>query len=212
MAFMLIGLLLIGVSVFAGDDGGEVAAGPTGSTTTVPRSAALVGIAPGTTAPVPSGEIGVGEAPEVLGRRPLPGFGEVQATIRSGNGEVCEVCLLSAISPEQRRRGLMEVTDTSLGGYDGMLFEFPEEVEGGFWMRNTPMPLSIAFADGVGEVISVLDMAPCGDVEGCPTYAPDGAFRYAIEVPQGRFPEIDVAVGSTITITGRTCQLAVDGS
>lgn len=106
----------------------------------------------------------------------------------------------------------MEVTDTSLGGYDGMLFEFPDEVEGGFWMRNTPMPLSIAFANGVGEVISVLDMAPCGDVDDCPTYTPDGAFRYAVEVPQGRFPEIDVAVGSTITITGRSCQLAADGS
>lgn len=210
MAFMLIGLLLISVSVFGGQDD-EVVAGPVGSTTEVPRSAALVGLAPGTTAPVPSGEIGVGTAREVRGRRPLPGFGEVQATIRAEDGEVCEVCLLSAVTPEQRQRGLMEVTDTSLGGYDGMLFEFPDEVEGGFWMRNTPMPLSIAFADEVGQVISVLDMAPCDDIEECPTYAPDGPFRYALEVPQGRLPDIDVAEGSTITITGRTCEFAAAG-
>ena len=210
---MLIGLILIAVAFLGGGEEDEIVAGPDGAaTTTVPRSAALVGIAPGTTAPLAGGEIGVGQAPEVLGRRPLPGFGEVTATITGADGETCEVCLLSAISDEQRRRGLMEVTDTTLGGYDGMLFEFPEEVDGAFWMRNTPMPLSIAYFDAVGSFVSSADMTPCGDTEGCPTYPASGPLQYALEVVQGRLPELEVAEGSTILITGRTCELATSGT
>lgn len=99
----------------------------------------------------------------------------------------------------------MEVTDADLGGYDGMLFEYPEPVDGSFYMRNTPMPLSIAYFDQGRVFVSATDMTPCDDVVDCPTYHADRPFRYAIEVPQGGLGEIAAVPGSSIAIGARTC-------
>ena len=54
-------------------------------------------------------------------------------------------CMLLAATQAQHNRGLMQVTDPTLGGYDGMVFRFDTDVKDRFYMRNTPMPLSIAF-------------------------------------------------------------------
>lgn len=143
------------------------------------------------------------------GRTPLGDFGEVAVTITDADGEVCEVCLLTATDDAQRQQGLMGVTDEDLGGYDGMLFEYPDEITGAFWMRDTPMPLSIAYFDGDREVVSTVDMEPCLDQgTSCPTYPADGPFRYALEVPQGGLAELLVADGSTFTIDARDCDEA----
>ena len=88
-----------------------------------------------------------------------------------------------AASAEQRERGLMEVTD--LAGYEGMLFVWDDDTRGGFWMRNTPTPLSIAWVDAEGGIVSSADMEPCADSDDCPTYPPDGRYRFALEVPKG---------------------------
>ena len=77
----------------------------------------------------------------------------------------------------------MEVTD--LQGYSGMAFVYEEDVQNSFYMRNTPMPLSIAWIAADGSVVTITDMEPCEDRDGCPSYAPAGPYRYAIEVPQG---------------------------
>lgn len=139
------------------------------------------------------------------GRTRLGGFDEVAVTISDGSGKTCEVCLLAARTGTQRGRGLMEVTDPDLGGYDGMLFEYPTAVDGAFWMRNTPMPLSIAFFDTDRTLVSMTDMEPCADKASCRTYPADRPFQYALEVPQGRLAELLVAEGSTFTIDGRRC-------
>ena len=168
---------------------------------------------PGTTAPItPEQGLGEGRAPEQRGRIALDGFGEVVVTITDPSGKTCEVCLLSATDAAQRERGLMEVTDPDLGGYDGMLFEYPDEISGAFWMRNTPMPLSIAYFDGDRTLVSVTDMAPCRDEPTCESYPADGAFRYALEVPQGGLDDLLVVAGATFTIDARTCPLADDAS
>ena len=146
-----------------------------------------------TTAPAdPTGMVGAWS--EVVGgRTPLAGFGEVKATVTAADGTVCEVCLLAALTPDQRATGLMYVTDPDLGGYDGMVFVFDADVSAGFWMRNTRLPLSIAYFDGDGVLVSTNDMEPCPDDEpNCPTYPASGPFRYAIEVPQGRLADIGV--------------------
>jgi uncharacterized membrane protein (UPF0127 family) len=175
------------------------------TTTTAAGSESVPSRSPGTTAPLDGAAIGEGVGPEVGGRTPLRGFGEVAATITSGSGEVCDVCLLSAVTPEQRERGLMEVTDEDLGGYDGMLFEFPSEVEGAFWMRNTPMPLSIAYFDASGSLVSTEDMEPCEDGAACPSYPASAPFAYALEVPQGRLGEVGVHGEATLVIEDRPC-------
>lgn len=207
IGMMLVGLALIATSiVFDGGTATEVATPVTSSGPYGPN------MTPGTTAPLIDGGIGLGTAAERDGRAPLGGFGEVQATIRAADGEVCEVCLLSATTPEQRERGLMEVTDPELGGYDGMLFEYPTPIEGGFWMRNTPMPLSIAYFDEVGSLIEALDMEPCDDSANCPTYPSSAPFQFALEAFQGDLVDMAVRPGSTITINDRSCTAAPGGA
>ncbi|HWJ97140.1 MAG TPA: DUF192 domain-containing protein [Acidimicrobiales bacterium] len=169
------------------------------------------GIEAGTTAPLGSAGLGEGVAGEVAGRTPLRGFGEVQVSLTTDGGRICELCLLSAMTADQRERGLMEVTDEDLGGYDGMLFEYPKEVDGQFWMRDTPMPLSIAFFDAQGKLVSTTDMQPCGDTSSCPAYPAAGTFKYAIEVPQGLLEEVGATPGATLHIHTRRCPLADGG-
>lgn len=174
------------------------------STTTRASSAA------GTTAPTLEGGVGRGFAPQQQGRTPLRGFGEVKATITSGEGKVCEVCLLAATTPEQHARGLMEVTDPALGGYDGMVFVYDQPVDGSFWMRNTPMPLSIAYFDSSGTLVSSADMAPCQDTPSCPGYPAARPFTYAVEVPQGKLADVGVKGVATIAIDATRCPRAGD--
>ncbi len=89
-----------------------------------------------------------------------------------------------ADTPDQRAQGLMGVTD--LGGLDGMLFVFPTDTptQGGFWMKNTLIPLDIAFFDANGMLVDRLAMEPC-TADPCPSYHPSGAYRYALEAPEG---------------------------
>jgi hypothetical protein len=134
------------------------------------------------------------------GRTPLDGFGETAVAVTDGDGDVLGWCLLAALAEEQRQRGLMEVTD--LGGYAGMVFAFPEDSYSSFYMRNTPTPLSIAFVDAGGQVVSTADMEPCADVEGCPTYAAEGPYRFAVEVPQGELPTLGIEPGSRLAFGG----------
>jgi hypothetical protein len=177
----------------------------------VPGGVVAPGLGTGTTVPLGSGGLGEGVGPEIAGRTPLRGFGEVAVSLTTPDGEICELCLMAATSGDQRERGLMEVTDEDLGGYDGMLFEYPGPIEGSFWMRNTPQPLSIAFFDSQGKLVSTADMAPCGDDATCPTYPAKGSFEYAIEVPQGMLDEAGAVDGATLHIHARRCPLADTG-
>lgn len=118
------------------------------------------------------------------GRTLLDGFTEVRVVVVRADGTTEEFCLLLADESDEWARGLMEVVD--LGDHDGMVFLFPEDRNGVFFMRNTPMPLSIAFLDADGGLVSATDMEPCEDRDGCPTYGADGPYRLAVEVPQGQ--------------------------
>lgn len=136
-------------------------------------------------------------------RVPLEGFDEAAiAVLPQAGGDPLLWCLLAALDDAQRARGLMGVTD--LQGYSGMLFSYKKEVRSPFYMRNTPMPLSIAWIDEDGQIVSTADMAPCEDRDGCSTYPPDGPYRFAIEVPQGRLAEMGIVPGATVSVGG-TC-------
>lgn len=86
-----------------------------------------------------------------------------------------------ATTPWQRERGLMGRTHLPADG--GMLFVFEQPGRHCFWMRDTPLPLSIAFIDSAGRIASLADMQPRTETLHCP--ATD--VRYALEVPQGEF-------------------------
>lgn len=104
-----------------------------------------------------------------------------------------------ADSPEQQARGLM--FRESLDADAGMLFLFFEETRTGFWMKDTLIPLSIAFFAQDGEILSILDMEPCAEEENCPNYDPGVSFRGALEVNQGAFDEWGVEVGDHISVS-----------
>jgi uncharacterized membrane protein (UPF0127 family) len=133
------------------------------------------------------------------GRVLLEGFDELAVSIEAEDGSLAW-CLLAALTADQRARGLMEVTD--LQGYEGMVFVYEEDVENGFYMRNTPTPLSIAWIAADGSVVDTADMAPCEDRDGCPTYRPSGPYRYAIEVFQGRLDELGITESATVRVGG----------
>ena len=102
-----------------------------------------------------------------------------------------------AETPAQQELGLM--FRESLPRDAGMVFLFPDERRGGFWMKNTLIPLSIAFYDRRGTILAILDMDPCRE-EPCRIYDPDVAYRGALEVNQGLFADWGVAVGDRIRL------------
>jgi uncharacterized membrane protein (UPF0127 family) len=130
-------------------------------------------------------------------------WARVAATVRTPDGTEHRLCLLHAKTPAQHQRGLMGVT--SLGGCDGMVFTFSRDTVSPFWMRDTPLPLSVAYFDSRGRLVSTADMAPCGDHDRCRHYPPARPYRYALEVPHGRLTEIGVVPGSRLVIEKRSC-------
>lgn len=193
---LLLLVLLVG-ACGGSDDGGETADADATSTTT-PASDGT------TTAPAADG-------PFASGRTPIPGFAEVEVRIVEGpDGEPIVICVLVADTADQRARGLMELTD--LGGYDGMLFRFETESAGGFWMKDTVLPLSIAYLDADGAVVSTVDMEPCPDGTACPSYPADAPYRMALEVAQGGLDELGLVEGSSsrLEITGPCAPLTTD--
>jgi uncharacterized membrane protein (UPF0127 family) len=102
-----------------------------------------------------------------------------------------------AETPEQQELGLM--FRDFLPRNAGMIFVFPEDRARKFWMKNTLVPLSIAFYDRAGRIVSILDMEPCHD-DPCPVYDPGVPYRGALEVNQGLFADWGVAVGDRIRL------------
>ena len=100
-----------------------------------------------------------------------------------------------AETDEQRQFGLME--REHLPEDEGMLFVFFEDTTSAFTMRNTLIPLSIAFFDVDGEIVRILDMEACEE-EPCPAYDPETTYRGALEVNQGAFDDWGIEVGDKV--------------
>jgi uncharacterized membrane protein (UPF0127 family) len=66
-------------------------------------------------------------------------------------------------------------------------------------MKNTLIPLSIAFLDADGRILRILDMEPC-EADPCPLYPPGVAYTSALEVNQGAFERWGVEVGDLVTL------------
>ena len=83
-----------------------------------------------------------------------------------------------ALTSAQQQRGLMF---RKRAPADGMLFVFPHATSGGFWMKNTLVPLTIVFFDTAGRSVRRLTMTPCRK-DPCPIYDPGRQYRYALEL------------------------------
>lgn len=84
-----------------------------------------------------------------------------------------------ALTPAQRGRGLMHRRRAPA---DGMLFVFSADTFGGFWMKNTLVPLRIVFYDARGRRVRELRMTPCRR-DPCRVYSPGRKYRFALELP-----------------------------
>ena len=83
-----------------------------------------------------------------------------------------------ALTAAQRQRGLMF---RRIVPRDGMLFVFPTASSGGFWMKNTLVPLKIVFYDSRGRAVRTLAMTPCRE-DPCRIYDPQRQYRFALEL------------------------------
>lgn len=97
-----------------------------------------------------------------------------------------------AYTYETRQRGLMH--RDSMGADKGMLFIYSDEKPRGFWMKDTRIPLSIAFADRSGTIVKIADMTPF-DTTRVPSLYPA---MYALEMNQGWFAEHGIEKGAVI--------------
>ena len=94
----------------------------------------------------------------------------------------------------ERQRGLME--REPLADDRGMLFEFPDVAERGFWMRNTPSPLDIIYVDPHGRIVSIAKNAPPYSEAVIPSNGPASG---VLELRAGRADEIGAKPGDRIS-------------
>jgi uncharacterized protein len=115
--------------------------------------------------------------------------------IATANGPV-HLTVELAVTAAQQQEGLMG--RTSLPPDAGMAFLFDEPTTVHFWMKDTLIPLSIAFWDQDGRIVALEEMTPCTQ-DPCPTYGPDVPYRGAVEANAGFFTKHHVAVGDTVS-------------
>ncbi len=119
--------------------------------------------------------------------------GEAAEAVLERDPEI-RLSLELARTAEERARGLM--FREGLEADAGMLFVFEGPVLASFWMRNTLVPLSIAFLSEQGEVVDIQDMEPLSDE----LHTPPVHYWFALEVNRGWFTEHGVGVGDRLVL------------
>ncbi len=97
-----------------------------------------------------------------------------------------------ARTAEERQRGLMH--RESLGENQGMLFEFPQADYYCMWMKNTPIPLSIAFIDEEGRIINIEEMQAQSEQTTCA----NNKAHYALEMNRAWFSQHQITNGQPL--------------
>ncbi len=127
----------------------------------------------------------------------IPGLPYTSSVLFPRDGEATTLYVEIAGTAEQRARGL--IGRESLPEDAGMLFQFDQDSQGGFWMKDTPLPLSIAFVSAEGVVVDIQDMQPFST----DLHISRQPYRMAIEVNQGWFQRHNIGVGSRVELPSR---------
>lgn len=117
--------------------------------------------------------------------------------ITTSSGETQTVQVEVADTPQLRSKGLMfrnELPEDS-----GMLFIFPAETHGSFWMKNTPIPLDMFFIKG-GEIVSIIENAVPYDES---LLTPDSSYTMTLEVSGGYALRHGIRVGDRLEWKGK---------
>ena len=107
-----------------------------------------------------------------------------------------------ARSPQEQERGLM--FRKRLGENEGMIFMYDSPRMMNFWMKNTRIPLSVAFIDAHGRITQIDDMKPYDYITHHLSQFPS---QYALEVNRGWFGRNGIKVGDTIEIPNPKSQI-----
>jgi uncharacterized protein len=120
----------------------------------------------------------------------------VKALFRSASREaVLHVSI--ARTDAEKQRGLMHVT--SLPEDEGMAFVWDSPIQTAFWMKDTLIPLSVAFVDEHGRIVTIRDMQPC-TADPCTTYAPTAPYVTAVEANRGWFDDHGIGLGDRLML------------
>jgi uncharacterized membrane protein (UPF0127 family) len=103
-----------------------------------------------------------------------------------------EIWVEVARTPEEQSRGLMG--RRHLGQDEGMFFIFETEDYHGFWMKDTQIPLSIAFIDKEGRIVKITNMKPLS----LKLHNPPSLILYALEMEKDWFSAHGVKVGDIV--------------
>ena len=122
-------------------------------------------------------------------------FDKKELTIAGGNGNVSIIAEI-ARTDEQRERGYMFREEVKDG--EGMLFIFERDQILSFWMKNTQVPLSIAFIAHDGRILEIFNMEP----EDLNPVRSSRSARYALEVPRGWFDRVGIQQGDRLDTVG----------
>jgi uncharacterized membrane protein (UPF0127 family) len=115
-------------------------------------------------------------------------------SIERENAQAVDITVEIARTDEERAKGLMFRKQLPEG--EGMLFVFDRDQQLSFWMKNTVIPLSIAFISSDGHIVEIKDMQP-NDLSSVKS---SRSVRYALEVPQGWFNRVNVKAGDAVKI------------
>jgi uncharacterized membrane protein (UPF0127 family) len=119
-----------------------------------------------------------------------------ELTIEQAGGGIVTMRAEIARSDEERQQGLMY--RKSLADGRGMLFVFDRDQILGFWMKNTLIPLSIAYIRSDGSIVEIKDMLPRDEN----LVRSSRGVRYALEVPQGWFGRAGIKAGDRLLLDG----------
>jgi len=114
-----------------------------------------------------------------------------KVVLRGAAGQ--EITAEVARTETEREHGLMG--RARLGPAEGMIFVFDMDQHLEFWMKDTPLPLSIAFISTEGKILEIRDMQPFE----LKTIRSRFSARYALEMNQGAFQKLGIAEGDLIT-------------
>jgi uncharacterized membrane protein (UPF0127 family) len=130
---------------------------------------------------LPLALLGLQCASEPPASDPAPSFEDGRLAFVTPSGDtLATIALAIADTDAERRRGLMR--QRSLGYDRGMLFIFEEVDSTGMWMKNTPLPLDIAFADAEGRILNIARRTTPFSETAITPAAPN---KYAVEVRAG---------------------------
>jgi len=127
---------------------------------------------------------------------PLPAVDTAQPELPTATLRVGKVAVRAEIADDDRERAAGLMFRESLSADSGMLFVMPSTGPAGFWMKNTLVPLSIAYIGPDGTILEIHDMQPKSEKAVRSVFS---TISYALEMPQGWFAKNNIWPGERIS-------------